>query len=122
MEEITEEDVATWHRLPAIPKHDNKQGRPSAEHLAAAKAAKDGRRAFVEGLVARLSGAGGGELSIKAVEAALNASKPAEEAAGGAAAAAAAAAREERLEKVTSPVSSALELDGARVILPLPKL
>ena len=116
MEAITEEDVATWHRFPAIPKHDNKQGRPSAEHLAAAKAAKDGRRAFVEGLIARLSGAGGGELSIKAVEAALNASKPAEEAAGGA------AAREERLEKVTSPVSSALELDGARVILPLPKL
>jgi D-tyrosyl-tRNA(Tyr) deacylase len=111
---ITDEDVAAWHSLPAIPKHDNKKGRPSPEHLAAAKSAKDGRRVFVERLIARICGGSGpeGQLSIKAVEVALNSCKPLK---------ATASSREVRA-KVTSPVSGALELDSAKVSLPVPQL
>eukprot|EP01043_Picozoa_sp_COSAG02_P057724 COSAG02_NODE_7057_length_3205_cov_7.178686_4_plen_223_part_00 len=121
VEAITDKDVAAWHSLPAIPKHDNKKGRPSPEHMAAAKSAKDGRRAFVERLIARICGDSGaqGQLSIKAVEAALNSRKLSRAAAsfGGGAT----TVREERA-KVTSPVSSVLKLDSAKVNLPVPQL
>ena len=115
---ISGEDVAAWHSLPAVPKHDNKKGRPSPEHLAAAKSAKDARRAFVEQLIARIcggSGAGKGQLSIKAVEAALNSRKATKTTTPAAVARNAPA-------KVASPVSSALELDSAKVNLPVPQL
>ena len=51
---VTAADAAEWRALPPVPKHDNKKGKPSPEHLAAAKAAKEGRRVFVESLIARL--------------------------------------------------------------------
>jgi hypothetical protein len=121
VEAITDKDVAAWHSLPPIPKHDNKKGRPSPEHMAVAKSAKDGRRVFVERLIARISGRSEaqGHLSIKAVEAALNSRKPPGTAASSGVVAA--AAREER-SKISSPVSSALELDSAKVNLPVPQL
>ena len=115
---ITGEDVAAWHSLPAVPKHDNKKGRPSPEHLAAAKSAKDARRAFVEQLIARICGGSGadkGQLSIKAVEAALSSRKPTKTTTP-------AAAPRDTPPKVASPVSSALELDSAKVNLPVPQL
>ena len=121
LDAITADDVAAWHSLPAVPKHDNKKGRPSPEHLAAAKSAKDQRRVFVEGLIARICGGSGAEaqLSIKAIEAALNSRKPPKAAVSSAGAAATAS---EVRAKVTSPVSGALELESAKVNLPVPQL
>ena len=132
VEAITEEDVAVWHNLPAVPKHNNKKGRPSPEHLAAAKAAKEGRRAFLEGLLARVGEGGSPKLSLKSAEAALNSRKP--KAGQTDAPAATAVGGSGRAQgqgesvptsgraSLTSPVSSALELDSARVVLPMPQL
>lgn len=116
VEAITDEDVTEWHSLPTVPKHNNKKGRPSPEHMAAAKSAKDRKRAFVERLIARI-GAGGAILSVKAVEAALNSRKPMRTTAS-----TAVEADQKVPEKVMSPVSSLLQLESAKVHLPVPKL
>ena len=68
---LSDADILAWCQLPSVPRHDNATGRPSPEHMAAAKKAKMAQKELIARILKRLAAEGAAEWSAKKIEAAL---------------------------------------------------